>query len=429
MYSLILHGRRLIELQKCRHLISAAQNQNPFFAFSNYFSSAADVSRKEKTFTVSYLVDSLGLTRKVAESIFRKVSFEDKGNPDSVLDLLKSHGFTDSQISTIIKDYPQLLIEDAERSLAPKLQFLQSREEGATTTSELTEIVSKFPKILGIKKDKALSVYYDFAKEIIKADKSLEHKKLCHSSMQQGRAQENKIRNVLVLRELGVPQRFLFSLLISKGQIVCGKERFQESLKKVVEMGFDPTSPKFVQALRAVYQLSDKAIQAKVNAYERLGFGVGDVWAIFKKWPYFLMYSEKKILSSTETYLGFTTDELTTMVKCYPQCIGYSAESVKKKSELLVKQMNWPLKAVVSNPSVLGYSMEKTIVPRSNVIKALMSKELLGRNGELPKLSLVFLSTDQAFLNKYVRNHGDKELVHELMAVFTGGRVSVNEQR
>ncbi|CAL9237828.1 unnamed protein product, partial [Arabidopsis halleri] len=49
----------------------------------------------------------------------------------------------------------------------------------------------------------------------------------------------------------------------------------------------------------------------------------------------------------------------------------YSAESVKKKTEFLVKKMNWPLKAVVSNPSILGYSMEKRIVPRCNIIKNL----------------------------------------------------------
>ncbi|CAA7029827.1 unnamed protein product [Microthlaspi erraticum] len=466
MYSLILHGRRLVlELQKCRLLRFGVENQNPFFAFSNSFSSAAvtvEDGRKGQNFTVSYLVDSLGLTTKLAASISRKVCFEDKVNPDSVLSLFRSHGFTDSQISSIITDYPRLLIADAEKSLAPKLQFLQSR---GASSSELTEIVSTVPKMLRMKDEKAISVYYDFVKEIVEADKSSKFETLCHSSLPQGSRQDNKIRNVMVLRELGVPQRLLFSLLISKFQPVCGKEKFEDTVNKVVGMSFDPTNFKFVQALNVIYQMSDKTIQEKVNVYKGLGFDVIEVWEMFKKWPLFLTfsvekisqtfetlkkfglvedeivsvfkkfpqcisYSDQKIESSIQTFLelGFSRDEFSQMVKRFPHCIGLSDESLKKKTEFLVKQMKWPLKAVFSNPQVLGLSMEKRIVPRCNVIKALMSKELLGRNGELPKMSM-FLSTDQAFLNKYVRKHDDKELVPELMAIFTGARVSVNEQR
>ncbi|KAH0939550.1 hypothetical protein HID58_007011 [Brassica napus] len=50
---------------------------------------------------------------------------------------------------------------------------------------------------------------------------------------------------------------------------------------------------------------------------------------------------------------------------------------VKEKIEFDVNQMNWPLKAVALFPQLLGYSMGKRIVPRCNVIKALMTKGLL----------------------------------------------------
>ncbi|CAA7029825.1 unnamed protein product [Microthlaspi erraticum] len=426
MFSLLLHGRRLIELQKCRHLRFAAQNQNLLFAFSNSFSSSSAASavihgRKGKTFTVSYLVDSLGLTTKLAESISKKVTFEDKRNPDSVLKLLTSHGFTDSQISDIVTIYPQLLIADAEKSLAPKLHVLQSRR--GATISELTEILTKAPKILGIKREKAISVYYDFVKDVIEADKSSKFETLCHSSLPQGNAQENKIRNISALRELGMPQKLLLSMLTSDSQLVCGKEKFAESLKKVVEMGFAPTSLKFVNALRLVYGFTDKTTEGKIEIYKRLGFSVEDVWTAFKKWPQLLIYSEVKILKSIEEFsaLGFSRDELSTMVKRFPQCIGYSSESVKKKTEFLVKEMNWPLKAVASNPAVLGYSLEKRTVPRCNVIKALMSKGLLGDGGsELPLMSSVLVCTDETFVNRFVfvRKHDDEELVAELMAIF-----------
>ncbi|VVA93758.1 unnamed protein product [Arabis nemorensis] len=463
MYSLILHGRRFSELQKWRNLRFAVNPLQNASYFSNSFSSASGsyVSPKDgqkgKNFTVSDLVDSLGLTTKLAESISRKVKFEGKGNPDSVLSLLRSHGFTDSQISSIITTYPGLLIVDAERSLGPKLQFLQSRE--GASSSDLTEILSKVPKILGMRWEKAISVYYDFVKEIIKADKSSNFQKLCHSLPEEGSKQENKMRNVLVLRELGVPQKRLLHLLISNYQPVCGKEKFEASLKKVVEMGFDPTTSKFVLALRAVYSLKNETVEERVDFYKRLGFTVGDVWKMFKKNPFFLNFSEKKITQTYETLkkcglledeilsllkkcpqrfgaseqkidnaietflgLGFSRDEFAMMVKRYPECIGFSAETVKKKYEFLVRKMNWPLKDLVSSPSVFGYSLEKRSVPRCNLIKALMSKRLLG--SKLPPLSHVLAITDEAFLNKYVKIHDDKELVAELMAIFTRGHVS-----
>ncbi|CAL9237831.1 unnamed protein product [Arabidopsis halleri] len=416
MYSLIRHGRRLVELQKWRHLPFLVQKASPL---SNSFSSAtvarssSRVGRKGNNFTVSYLVDSLGLPKKLAESISRKVSFEDKGNPESVLNLLRSHGFTDSQISSIVTDYPQLLIADAEKSLGPKLQFLQSR---GASSSELTEIVSSVPGILGKRGHKTISVYYDFIKDTLLHDKSSKYEKSCHS-FPQGNL-ENKIRNVTVLRELGMPHKLLFPLLISCDVPVFGKEKFEESLKKVVDMGFDPTSAKFLEALRVVQRLSDKTIEEKVNAYERLGFDVGNVWAVFKRWPNFLTHSEKKILSTIETFLGlgFTRDEFSMLVKRFPQGIGLSAETVKKKTEFLVKKMNWPIKALVSNPAILGYSMEKRTVPRGNVIKALISKGLIG--SELPSISHVFICTNQVFLNRYVKKHEDKQLVTELMAIY-----------
>ncbi|KAL1213270.1 Transcription termination factor MTERF5 [Cardamine amara subsp. amara] len=451
MYSLILHGKRLGELQKWRYLRISVQNG---FALSNSFSSASasDVSlrdgQKGKNFTVSYLIDSLGLAKKLSESISRKVTLVDKVNPDSVLSLLRSYRFTDSQISSIIRTDPRLLITDAEISLRPKLQFLQSR---GASSSELTEIVSTVPEILGKKEGKTISRYYDSIKDIIEADKSCMYEKLSQS-LPEGSKQGNKIRNVSVLRELGVPQRLLFSLLISDAQPVCGKEKFEESLKKVIEMGFDPTTSKFVQALKVVYRTSDKTIEEKINVYKRLGFAVGDVWAMFKKCPIFMNHSEKKICQTFETLkkcglledqvvsvfkkfpqcigsseqkiansietfigLGFTRDEFVEMVKRFPSCLNLSAETVKKKTDFVVKEMNWPINAVVSHPQVLGYSMEKRTVPRCDVIKALMSKGLL--RSELPPLSVLSM-TDQDFLQRYVRKHNDKQLMTELMSIF-----------
>uniref|UniRef100_M4F069 Mitochondrial transcription termination factor family protein n=1 Tax=Brassica campestris TaxID=3711 RepID=M4F069_BRACM len=226
---------------------------------------------------------------------------------------------------------------------------------------------------------KAVGRYYDFVKDIIEADKSSNYEMSC-LSLPHGTCQGNIIRNVLALRRLGVPQKLLFSLLTSNFHVVSGKERFEDSLEKIVAMGFDPANSKFVKAL---FSRRIHCLQSSFEAF------IG---------------------------LGFSGDEFVTMVKHCPQCIGLSAESVKKKIEFLVKEMNWSLKAVVSNPAVFGYNLEKRTVPRCNVIKALMTKGLLG--SELPPLSPVLVVTGEAFLNKYVIKHDDdKDLVAALMAI------------
>ncbi|EFH64308.1 predicted protein [Arabidopsis lyrata subsp. lyrata] len=61
-------------------------------------------------------------------------------------------------------------------------------------------------------------------------------------------------------------QKLVFPLLISHSGPVNGKENISQQ----VEMGFDPTTSKFVKALNAFYQMSDKTIEEKVNVYKRL---------------------------------------------------------------------------------------------------------------------------------------------------------------
>ncbi|KAH0884163.1 hypothetical protein HID58_060259 [Brassica napus] len=309
-------------------------------SFSSYAASARD-GRKEQVFTFCYLVDSLGLTATLAESISKKASFRDKGNPDSVLRLLRSYGFTDSQISSIVTNYPRLLLLDAEKCLGPKLQVIKSME-GASSSGQLIETISKVPKLLGMKGDKTITRYYDIVKETMESGKSSKFEKLCHS-LPRG-MQQNKIRNVSVLRELGVPQRLLSPLLVSDHKLVCGDGKFKETLKK------------------------------------------------------FAM-----------------------MVKRFPPCLNMSAERVKKRTKFLVKKKNklmlrkmkWSLNAVASFPQVLGVSMEKRIVPRCNVMKALMLKGLLGdRDSILPDKESVLLCTDEEFLDSLL--DAEKYLVPKL---------------
>ncbi|WZY78507.1 hypothetical protein YC2023_024891 [Brassica napus] len=83
---------------------------------------------------------------------------------------------------------------------------------------------------------------------------------------------------------------------------------------------------------------------------------------------------------------ALTTDVQEFYRLCNPgECPSEICLLVKEKIEFDVNQMNWPLKAVALFPQLLGYSMGKRIVPRCNVIKALMTKGLLGLSVSLER--------------------------------------------
>jgi len=62
--------------------------------------------------------------------------------------------------------------------------------------------------------------------------------------------QDNVIRDVFILKQLGVPQELLILL-------INGKEEAKKAIKEVIEKGFDPTTLKIFQALRVFYVLRD----------------------------------------------------------------------------------------------------------------------------------------------------------------------------
>ncbi|XP_068304272.1 transcription termination factor MTERF15, mitochondrial-like [Pyrus communis] len=98
-------------------------------------------------FTVSYLINSCGLSPKHALSAAKKVHFDTPEGPNSVLNLLEDHGFDKTHISHLVKKHPHLLLFNPEKTLLPKLEFLGSIGLSGTGLAECSlefkEIVKK----------------------------------------------------------------------------------------------------------------------------------------------------------------------------------------------------------------------------------------------------------------------------------------------
>ncbi|XP_019056147.1 PREDICTED: transcription termination factor MTERF15, mitochondrial-like [Nelumbo nucifera] len=63
---------------------------------------------------------------ETAVSVSKSVQFETSEKPDSVLTFLRDYGFTNAQISKLIRNRPTLLLIDPEKILKPKFAFLYS---------------------------------------------------------------------------------------------------------------------------------------------------------------------------------------------------------------------------------------------------------------------------------------------------------------
>ncbi|PQP97353.1 uncharacterized protein Pyn_09085 [Prunus yedoensis var. nudiflora] len=63
---------------------------------------------------------------KTGSLCFQSVQFDNREGPESVLNVLRNHGFSDDHISQLVRKRPKLLSANAEKTVVPKLEFLSS---------------------------------------------------------------------------------------------------------------------------------------------------------------------------------------------------------------------------------------------------------------------------------------------------------------
>ncbi|KAK7845470.1 hypothetical protein CFP56_009232 [Quercus suber] len=127
-----LSSRQLLFISNRRRTQLGLLQKNAFFIIQS-FTSVGRLSESEfgneaerNYFTVSYLVNSCGLSPKSALLASNKVHFQNPDRPDSVLSLLKENGFDNTQITKLIRSRPTLLLADPENTLLPKIEFFRS---------------------------------------------------------------------------------------------------------------------------------------------------------------------------------------------------------------------------------------------------------------------------------------------------------------
>ncbi|KAG2676091.1 hypothetical protein I3760_12G035500, partial [Carya illinoinensis] len=98
-----------------------------------------------KSLTVSFLRNSCGFSLELAVSTFKKLNIENIENPNSVLDLLRTHSLEQNHIRYLISSRPLLLLTDLGNTLKPNMELFKSL---GFCGASLAEMLSKYPAML-----------------------------------------------------------------------------------------------------------------------------------------------------------------------------------------------------------------------------------------------------------------------------------------
>ncbi|XP_065867275.1 transcription termination factor MTERF8, chloroplastic-like isoform X2 [Euphorbia lathyris] len=296
------------------------------------------------SFTVEFLVNSCGLSLKSALSVSNKFQLNHKTpqKPQSVIQFLKSHHFSDIHVAQLIVKRPQVLNSRIHNNLKPKFDYLvKIGFEGELLPHIILSNIdiTRVSLASQIKQSvQCLRLFLDSDEKLLMAVKRAPW--LLSQNM--------KIllkQNVDVLVKEGVPAHAVEWLLISHPRsILQNPEKIIDAVNSVKALGFETTDTMFIQAFRVMLQMSESTWKKKIEVMNSMGFSEDEILKAFKKCP---------------------------------QCLAYSEENFRKTLDFYFNTMKLEPQTIIVHPALLGYSIEKRVRPRYHVLKVLESKKLI----------------------------------------------------
>lgn len=336
--------------------------QNPSLLSLRLFTSMASARQPDPS-TVSYLVEKCGLSQGDARSAAKSLSFSSPGRPDSVVEFLRDHGFSQAHISHIIQKLPKVLSFRPEKTLLPKLDFLRSK---GFTGAELRRVILGSPWILARSLEGHIVPSFDFISNLIRSNKKTLSAIKRYPSLLVLDTEAVIVPKMNLFREYGVPeQNFGLFIFGQPRHVKTPTDRFKEIVERVKGMGISPSKVRFVIAVQVLGQLSQSTWDRKLEIYSRGGWSEEMTLRAFVKYPWCMLVSQSKITAVMDYY---------------------------------IKEMGLESSFLSEYPLLTALSLKKRIMPRCSVIKALSSKGLIGRFS----LRVALCMSEEKFLEKYV---------------------------
>ncbi|XP_060191727.1 transcription termination factor MTERF2, chloroplastic-like [Lycium barbarum] len=298
----------------------------------------------------------------------------------AVIEFFRNHGFSANQMKKLIRLRPKLLASKVEKTLKPKLKYLQSI---GFSEDECSKILCINPNILLSSIEKQLAPSFDSLKifmgselqamAAIKRSPQIFNNKIAHTLKQ----------TVQVLHQIGIPDSQVLEF-IQKSPIILtiNPKKMSKVGLRLKEIGFNVTSPAFRAAFSAMSVLSHSKMERKLETYRSMGFSDGEILNIFRLQPTCMFYSE---------------DNIRAIVAFYVDKLHLSRSHLSQRPVFLLR------------------SLERRVIPRCSVMQVLWSRGIISKMG---KLSSILMISEKDFLEKYVTKYEAE--VPELLAAYRG---------
>ncbi|KAJ0039079.1 hypothetical protein Pint_23995 [Pistacia integerrima] len=329
------------------YLLSLNHNKIQDFVCPVFVKYIATNSKKQ-SFTVSYLINSCGLSPQSALRASKKVQFETSKRPDLVLTWFRNNGFSETQISDLIRVRPRLLLYNPEKNFLPKLEFFRSK--GILESSLKNRIIPSFTYLSNLVQstEKTITVVKRFPPII-------------YCDLQNGLPPK-----INYLLDNGVPEPKVLMFLCNWPKVFVSYPRLKEAVDFVKKLGITPSMSQFVIAICIMSFTRKSEWDKKFDVYKRWGLSEEEILTAYRKNPWCMMTSENKIMVVMDFF---------------------------------VNKMGWEASAIAKRPGLFQLSMEKRIIPRASVLQYLSTNGLL-KNKRLS--ATPFKLCEKTFLQKFV---------------------------
>ncbi|KAL6635133.1 hypothetical protein ACP70R_027804 [Stipagrostis hirtigluma subsp. patula] len=331
-------------------------------------STAAATTQPTEFVTEDYLVASCGLTPAQARKASKYLPhLRSADKPDAVRAFLAEIGLAKADVAAAVVRYPSLISCKVDKTQT-RLALL--REIGLSPP-QISRLITVSPETLfSPVKISRLAFYLSFLGSYDKVHSVLKN---CDYLLRQDL--DNVVRpNIAVLQQCGLTDNDIGKQFLRNSRMLLSQpEHLKEILLRAEQLGVPRSSGTFKHALLVVYGLNPGTFSARLK---------------------FL----KKVLGCSEAEVAMAVRKSPTIVK---QSEGKMARTVEFLKVVVGLQSSY----IVHRPALLGYSIEKRLVPRHYIIKVLKAKGLMKEETDFYNVICV---SEKSFVEKFIVHYNDR---------------------
>ncbi|TVU11998.1 hypothetical protein EJB05_45613, partial [Eragrostis curvula] len=203
------------------------------------------------------------------------------------------------------------------------------------------------------------------------------------------------------LSGLGIPLSDIATLVASDPRFLSYRPRRRRQLLLSV---FNGSFETLLRALR-LFVLKPKSLREAAERVEELGINRGS--RMFRRALAVLALMSREDVSMKMGLLqkiGFSQDDALIIVRKAPLLLRLSDEKIRRAMHFLTKDVGLEAPYIAQRPALLGYSLERRLLPRHRLLKVLKEKGLL--NVELDYYATASIA-EKIFIQKFVLPYKD----------------------